>query len=138
MKIDKYRKYHKIKNILKNEKINTAKIVKGFYGLKLLESGVLTEKQLESMRRIITRITKRVAKIIINVRFNHPLTKKPLLSRMGKGAGGIDSWICYVKKGKVVFELSGISQETAITALNLVKNRISLKTKTIVREVSDF
>lgn len=138
MRINKYKKYHKKKNIFKNERIVIAKVIKGFYGLKLLNSGVLTAKQLESMRRIITRVTKRSAKVVINVTFNHPLTKKPLLSRMGKGSGPIDSWISYVKRGKIIFELSGVSQDVALLALNLAKTRINLKTKVVLREIIDI
>jgi len=138
MKINKYKKHHKKKNIFKNERIMIAKVIKGFYGLKLLNSGIVTAKQLESMRRIITRLTKRNAKVIINVVFNHPLTKKPLLSRMGKGSGSIDSWISYVKRGKIIFELSGVSQDAALLALNLVKTRINLKTKVVLREIIDI
>ena len=137
METTKYKKYHKIKNILKNEAINVAKINKGFYGLKILNSGIITPKQLEIMRRILARITKRSGKIIINISFRHPLTKKPSLTRMGKGSGGIDSWISYVKKGKVIFELNGVSQKLAFIALKTIKNRINLKTKIIKREIID-
>lgn len=137
MKINKYKKYHKIKNIFKIEKSSVAKITKGFYGLKVLVSGVINAKQLESMRRIITRVTKRSVKVFINISFNHPLTKKPLLSRMGKGVGSIDSWICYVKKGKILFELNSVSLKLAFAAFNLVKSRINLKTKVVLREIID-
>jgi large subunit ribosomal protein L16 len=89
METYKYKKYHKQTKIIKNEKDSLQSIKKGFYGLKALESGIITPKQLETARRVITRITKRTSKIFTNVPFTHPLTKKPLLSRMGKGAGGI-------------------------------------------------
>lgn len=138
MENKKYKKYHKKKNVRQNEKTSVAKIGKGFYGLKILSSGIMNSKQLETMRRIITRVTKRTAKIRMNIFFNHPLTKKPLLSRMGKGSGGIDSWIAYVKKGKIIFELSGLSKEVAFSVLNLLKNRINLKTKIVQRELIDF
>jgi large subunit ribosomal protein L16 len=91
MEINKYKKYHKKDKIVKNEKNILRSLKKGFYGLKLLECGIITPKQLETARRIIARLTKRAGKIFINVYCNHPLTKKPLLSRMGKGSGSIDS-----------------------------------------------
>jgi large subunit ribosomal protein L16 len=91
MEINKYKKYHKQNISGKKEKDTLRGLKKGFYGLKVLESGIITPKQLETARRVIARITKRIGKIFINISCNHPLTKKPLLSRMGKGSGGIDS-----------------------------------------------
>jgi large subunit ribosomal protein L16 len=86
----KYKKYHKIKKVLKNANNNLRAIKKGIYGLKVIEFGVITPKQLETARRLISKITKRTGKSIINICFNLPLTKKPLSSRMGKGCGSID------------------------------------------------
>jgi large subunit ribosomal protein L16 len=91
MVIKKYKKRHKIKNTLKIEKNNLRLIKKGSYGLKVLEFGIITKKQLETIRRLISRLTNRTGKISINICFSQPLTKKPLLSRMGKGAGGVYS-----------------------------------------------
>jgi len=91
MKTNKYKKYHKIKKIYKKQRSNLIFMCKGFYGLKVLESGLITPKQLETVRRVIVKLTKRTSKILINIFFNQPLTKKPLLSRMGKGSGSIDS-----------------------------------------------
>jgi large subunit ribosomal protein L16 len=91
MEINKYKKHHKIKNSFKNEKNALANISKGFYGLKTVATGTLTTKQLETIRRTIARITKRSGKIIINIFFKQPLTKKPLLSRMGKGSGSVST-----------------------------------------------
>jgi large subunit ribosomal protein L16 len=89
MEINKYKKHHKQKNIKKNEKRSFRNLNKGFYGLRVVENGIITPNQVETARRIIARITKRQSKIFINIICNHPITKKPLLSRMGKGAGGI-------------------------------------------------
>jgi large subunit ribosomal protein L16 len=91
MEIKKYKKYHKKKNICKFEKNKLISIKRGLYAIKTLNSGILTPKQLETARRIIAKITKRLGKIIINIFFKHPLTKKPLLSRMGKGSGNIEN-----------------------------------------------
>jgi large subunit ribosomal protein L16 len=91
MEINKYKKHHKIKNGFKKEKSFLAQVSKGFYGLKAIETGMITIKQLETARRIIARVTKRIGKVNINICFNQPITKKPLLSRMGKGSGAITS-----------------------------------------------
>ena len=91
MEIKKYKKYHAIKNINIKANISLRIVKKATYGIKILECGVITPKQVETARRLISRITKRAGKSIINVHFNQPVTKKPLLSRMGKGAGSIDS-----------------------------------------------
>jgi large subunit ribosomal protein L16 len=89
MGINKYKKYHKIKTT-KNEKYNLRPIKKGFFGIKVLESGIITPKQLYTAKTIISRINKKTSKIFLNVICNHPITKKPLLSRMGKGSGNIN------------------------------------------------
>jgi large subunit ribosomal protein L16 len=136
MEINKYKKYHRRK-VGKKEKDTLRGLNKGFYGLKVLESGIITPKQLETIRRVISRITKRVGKIFINVSCDYPLTKKPLLSRMGKGSGGIHSWIAYVKKGKILIELNGISKKLVFMAFKAVQYRLSIKMDIIEREVID-
>ena len=137
MEINKFKKHHKQSKIEKNEKNKLQILRKGFYGLKVLESGVITPKQLETARRVIARITNRTGKIFINVFCNHPLTKKPLLSRMGKGAGSIDTWIAYVKKGKVIIEVKGISKKMVLITFKAVQYRLSIKMDIIKRELLD-
>ena len=137
MEINKFKKHHKQLKIEKNEKNKLQILRKGFYGLKVLESGIITPKQLETARRVIARITNRTGKTFINVFCNHPLTKKPLLSRMGKGAGSIDTWIAYVKKGKVIIEVKGVSKKLAIIAFKAVQYRLSIKMDIIKRELLD-
>jgi large subunit ribosomal protein L16 len=89
MKTHLYKKYHKKKTIYYQEKNSLCSVKRGFYGLKAVNSGIITPKQLETVRRIISRLTKRTTKIILNVNFSQPLTKKSLLSRMGKGSGNV-------------------------------------------------
>jgi len=137
MEINKFKKHHKQSKLQKNEKNSLQNLKKGFYGLKVLESGIVTPKQLETARRVIARITKRTGKIFINVSCNHPLTKKPLLSRMGKGAGGVDTWIAYVKKGKIIIEVKGVSKKLVLIAFKAVQYRIPLKMDVIERELLD-
>jgi len=137
MELKKYKKYHKKKKILKLEQCSLSIPKQGFYGLKSIECGVLTPQQLEASRRLISRITQRSGKILIKVKFEHPLTKKPLLSRMGKGCGSVDSWIAYLKKGKVIIELLGVSKKMAIIAFNAVRKRLPIQFEIIQREVID-
>ena len=139
MEVKQYKKYHRKHKIKKNENSSyrMRDLKKGFYGLKLIESGIVTPAQLETARRIITRITKRTSKIYINVCCNHPLTKKPLLSRMGKGSGSINSWISYVKKGKIIIEVKEVSKKLIFLAFKAVQRRIPIKMFIIKREVID-
>ena len=137
MEISKYKKYHKQKKIGKNEKSSFCNIKKGLYGLKILEPGIITPKQIEMARRVISRITKRIGKIFINVFCNHPITKKPLLSRMGKGSGLINSWIAYVKKGKVIIEVNNVNKKLVFIAFKVIKYRIAIKMNIIKRDIID-
>jgi large subunit ribosomal protein L16 len=89
MTLKKYKKYHTNKNIHKIEKIRSCVVKQGFFGIKAKIHGIITPKQVESVRRSISRVTKRSAKILIRLNFEQSLTKKPLLSRMGRGSGGI-------------------------------------------------
>ena len=137
MKIKNYKKYHKNNKIFKNEKITLATLKKGFYGFKVLQSGIITPKQIEVIRRVVARITKRIGKTFINVSCTQSLTKKPLLSRMGKGVGSIDSWISYVKKGKILLEIKGVSRKVALKAFKVAQSKICLKIDFIEREIID-
>jgi large subunit ribosomal protein L16 len=87
MKLKKYKKYHTNKNIYKIEKIRSCVVKQGVYGVKAVNQGILTPKQVEAARRVISRVTKRSATVLILLNFEHPLTKKPLLTRMGRGCG---------------------------------------------------
>ena len=138
MELQKYKKYHKKKNIFKKEKNYLVQIKKGIFGFKLLEFGIISPKQVETMRRIIARVTKRFSKIIINVAFNFLLTKKPLLSRMGKGCGVVSVSIAYIKKGTVVIEIQGVQRKIAFLAFQAVKRRLRFKMQFVEREIIDF
>ena len=86
MRINIYKKKHKIKKI-SGIKQYAGNIQFGFYGIKSLESGILLTQEVEAIRRVISRITNRICKVLIRVFFSQPITKKPLKSRMGKGVG---------------------------------------------------
>lgn len=104
-----FKKVYKKK--IKNVKFNSIKI--GIVGIRALESGRLTPKQLESIRRILVRLTKRAGKFWLRVFVDQPLVKKSKGSRMGKGAGNIDLWVMDVKLGQVILEISAITIKVA-------------------------
>lgn len=134
MQIVNYKNQHKKKfTTAKTEFLSTIKM--GSYGLKAISSGFLTAKQLETARRIIARITKRVGKVLIRVFFNQPLTKKPLLTRMGKGSGPIKGWVLYVKKGVVLLETNNISKKLAYKVFKAASLRLPVKVDFLSREV---
>ena len=134
MQIVKYKKQYKKKfNTVKTEFLGTVQV--GSYGLKAISSGFLTAKQLETARRVIARITKRTGKILIRVFFNQPLTKKPLLTRMGKGSGPIKNWVLYVKKGIVILETNNISKKLAFKAFKAASLRLPVNVDFVSREV---
>lgn len=89
MEIVKYKKKHKKKKFLNNIKKFLGSLQYGFYGIKSVEHGILTSRQIESIRQIFVKLTKRCGKLFLRLYFYHPLTAKPLLSRMGKGVGVI-------------------------------------------------
>lgn len=132
-----YKKRHKIKLSCITKK--NANVIKyGFYALKAVVPGVLTAKQVEASRRVVSRETKRIGKIFIRVFFNLAKTKKPLLSRMGKGCGPIKKWIAIVQKGTIILELNGVSKRASINALNAASIKLPLKVSVVERAIGLF
>ena len=130
-----YKKQHKKKgNYLSSSKY-VGVIQYGVVGLKAAVSGVLTFKQVETARRVIARVMKRSGKIFIRVFFSHPLTKKPLLTRMGKGMGVLKEWVAVVKKGMIIIEVESVKIELGLKALNTASLRLSMKTYVVQRDV---
>ena len=129
-----YKKLHK-KNLFSKVSANSSLIKYGVYALKVVASGILTPTQVEAARRVLSRKTKRIGKIIIRVSFNFPVTKKPLLSRMGKGSGPIKYWIAIVPKGTIIIEFTGITNRISILALKASSFRLPLKTVIFGRHV---
>ena len=129
-----YKKKHKIKKIKTvNNKAN-GELNFGVFGLKTLEACVLSEKQVETVRRVIAQCTRRVSKVKIRVFFQHPITKKSLQSRMGKGSGAIKGFIANVKSGTIILEISNVKQNLAIKALQSGRLRLPIKTKIISKD----
>ncbi|GFE61572.1 50S ribosomal protein L16 [Geobacter sp. AOG2] len=105
----------------------------GEFGLQATECGWLDSRQIEAARIAMTRYVKRGGKIWIRVFPDKPLTAKPAETRMGKGKGSPDSWVCVVKPGTVLYEMEGVSEEIAREALRLAAHKLPVSTKFILR-----
>ncbi len=106
----------------------------GKYGLKALESGWITSRQIEATRVAITRHVKRGGKVWIRIFPDKPVTKKPAETRMGKGKGSPEYWVAVVRPGRIMFELEGVSFELAKEAMRLASHKLPIKTKFVVSE----
>jgi large subunit ribosomal protein L16 len=110
----------------------------GDFGLKALESGWVTNRQIEAARIAMTRKIKRGGKVWINVFPDKPYTKKPAETRMGSGKGSPEGWVAVIKPGRVMFELAGVPEPLAKDALRLAGNKLSIRTKVVAREAELF
>jgi large subunit ribosomal protein L16 len=99
----------------------------GEFGLKAIERGRLTARQIEAARRAMTRHIKRGGKIWIRVFPDKPITQKPLEVRMGKGKGSVEYWVAQIQPGKILFEMEGVTKELAIEAFDLAKAKLPFK-----------
>src|SRR5919206_644720 len=106
----------------------------GEYGLKALECGWVTDRQIEAARVAMTRSIKRGGKVWIRLFPDKPITKKPAETRMGKGKGAPEQWVAVVRPGKVLFEMEGVDPTTAREAMRLAAHKLAIKTKFIGRE----
>src|SRR5437660_2422919 len=105
----------------------------GDYGLKALECGWVTDREIEAGRIAITRFIKRNGRIWIRLFPDKPITKKPQETRMGKGKGAPEQWVAVVRPGKVLFEMEGISEKEAREAMRLAAAKIPIRTKFATR-----
>ena len=132
----KFRKVHR------GRRAGTAKgqtqVQFGDFGLKALEAGWITNRQIEAARIAMTRKIKRGGKVWINVFPDKSYTKKPAETRMGSGKGSPEGWVAVVKPGRVMFELAGVPEPLARDALELAGNKLAVKTKIVKREVDPF
>lgn len=106
----------------------------GDYGLKALSSAWLTSRQLEAGRRAITNRTKRTGKVWIRVFPDKPVSDKPSEVRMGKGKGPLSHYVAPVKRGRIIFEMAGVSEKDAVEALEVAASKLPVKTKVVKRE----
>ena len=109
----------------------------GDYGLMAMEGAWITQQQIEAARLAMPRYMKRGGKVYINIFPHLSLTKKPLETRQGKGKGAPENWVAVVKKGKIMFEISGVSEEVAREALRLAMHKLPIKCKFVTKESRD-
>jgi large subunit ribosomal protein L16 len=128
----KYRKVHR------GRRTGTAKggtsVTFGDYGLKALENGWITARQIESARVAINRTIRRGGKVWITIFPDKPVTEKPAETRMGSGKGNPEFWVAVVKPGRVMFELSGVPDDLAREAMRRAGHKLPIKTKFVTRE----
>ena len=128
----KYRKPHRLSYEGKTK--GNKEISFGEYGLMAKEGGYVTARQIEAARIAMTRYMKRGGKVWINIFPQLARTQKPLETRQGKGKGNPESWVAVVKEGKVMFEVSGVSEEVAREALRLAMHKLPIKCKFVTKE----
>lgn len=105
----------------------------GSFGLKSLESGWVTARQIEAARRAMTHYTKRGGRIWIRIFPHKPVSKKPAETRMGSGKGDVDHFVAIVRPGTIIFEMGSIDAKTAAEAIRLAGNKLALKTKLVTK-----
>ncbi len=127
----KFRKHHRGK--MKGKATRGARVSFGDLGLKALEPAWITSRQIEACRVAITRKMKRDGKVWIRIFPDKPVSKKPLETRMGKGKGPPEYWVAPVRRGRVMFEVAGVSKELAMEALSLASHKLPIKTKVVIR-----
>ena len=110
----------------------------GEYGIQALTPAYVTNRQIEAARIAMTRHIKRGGKVWINIYPDRPLTKKPAETRMGSGKGSPEWWIANIKPGRVMFEVSGVSEEVAREAMRLAMHKLPMKCRFVQREGGDI
>jgi large subunit ribosomal protein L16 len=132
----KYRKVHRGRR--RGDASGQTAVQYGDYGLKALDAGWITNRQIEAARIAMTRKIKRGGKVWINVFPDKSFTKKPAETRMGSGKGSPEGWVCVIKPGRVMFELAGVPEPLAKEALRLAGQKLAVKTKVVKREEELF
>ncbi|HIC04878.1 MAG TPA: 50S ribosomal protein L16 [Nitrospirales bacterium] len=106
----------------------------GDFGLKVLEPGRITARQIEAARIAMTRYVRRGGQVWIRIFPDKPLTKKPAETRMGKGKGSPELWVAVVKPGRIVYEMGGVTELIAKEALRLAAHKLPVATRVVIRE----
>ena len=128
----KYRRHHRLKYEGKSKGNTTLSF--GDYGLQALEGAWISQQQIEAARVAMTRYMKRGGKVWINIFPHLSLTAKGIGMRQGKGKGAPEKWVAVVKQGKIMFEISGVSEEVAREALRLAMHKLPIKCKFVKKE----
>jgi large subunit ribosomal protein L16 len=127
----KYRKMQKGRRA--GQATRGAEVAFGGWGLQATESAWMTNRQIEAGRIAITRFIKRGGKVWIRVFPDKPVTHKPAETRMGKGKGAPDGWVCVIKPGRILYEIDGVDAVTAAEALRLAKHKFGFPTRIVAR-----
>ncbi len=127
----KYRKPHK--GVMKGNAPRGAELSFGSFGLKAIDQGFITSRQIEAARVALTRQLKREGKVWIRIFPDKALTKKPAEVRMGKGKGSPELWVAVVLPGRIMFEVEGVPREAAMEAMRLAAQKLPVKTKFVTR-----
>ena len=106
----------------------------GDFGLKAMECGYITDRQIEASRVAMTRFVKRGGKVWLRLFPDKPITKKPAETRMGKGKGAPEQWVATIRPGKILFEMEGVDRATAQGAMRLAAHKLPIRTKFVTRE----
>ena len=128
----KYRKHQKGK--MRGLAYRGSNLDFGEYGLKALECGTISSKQIEASRVAMTRFVKRGGKVWVRIFPDKPITKKPAETRMGKGKGNPEEWVSVIRPGRMLFEMEGVTREVAQEALELAAYKLPVKTRFVIRE----
>ena len=127
----KYRRQHRGR--MKGEAHRGNSLAFGEYGLQALEPCWMEARQIEAARIALTRFMKRGGKVWIRVFPDKPVTAKPAETRMGSGKGAVDHWVAVIKPGRIIFEVGGVSEDTAKEAVRLASHKLPIKTRFITR-----
>ncbi len=130
----KYRKQQKGRNRGIAQRSN--KVSFGEFGIKALDRGRITSRQIESARRAITRHVKRGGKLWIRIFPDKPITKKPIEVRMGKGKGNVEYWVALVQPGSMLYEIEGVSEDVAREAFRRASAKLPVKTTFVSRTIA--
>ena len=135
MLMPKRTKYRKMqKGRIKGNATRGTRVNFGDFGIKALEPGRITSRQIEAARIAMTRRMKRVGKVYIRIFPDKPITNKPAEVRMGKGKGSVEKWVAVIRPGRILFEIGGgVSEELAREAMRLAQQKLPIKTKFVVR-----
>ena len=127
----KFRRVHKMK--MKGIAYKGSQLSFGSFGLKSLDEGWLTDRQIEAARIALTRHMKREGKVWINIFPDKPISKKPAEVRMGKGKGAVDHYVFEVQPGRILFEIEGVTEELAHESLRLAAQKLPVQCKAVTR-----
>lgn len=131
----RWRKHHKELQRIRGKSPRGASLNFGQYGLKAMEPGRITARQIEAARITVNRHVKRQGRVWIRMFPDLPVSKKPAEVRMGKGKGAPEYWVAAVRAGRILYEMDGVSEELAREALTLAAAKLPIRTKVVVRGV---